>query len=71
MTKVLAYAIPLLLWVALAIGQYEQNKATQEALTWQDDWQRNGELPLDREQNARLDKIEAHLGIQGDSNETR
>jgi len=57
------YWIVAIIWLMLIANQTYQNKKTKQALQWQDDWQSNGELPMDRVQNARLDRLEKRFGI--------
>jgi hypothetical protein len=57
------YWIVGIIWLMLIANQTYQNKKTKQALDWQHDWQHNGELPIDRVQNARLDRLEKRFGI--------
>ena len=52
------YVMPIFLVFFLLTTVYHSIKVNK-ALAWQDKWEQNGELPLDRKQNERLDKLES------------
>jgi hypothetical protein len=65
-----AYSVIIsLFWLLLLVILAVQSYRIKRALTWQENWEKNGILPLDIKQNDRIKKIEELLKIKVENDE--